>query len=52
MNGVGSNAPFLITRSEPFCCATKILPSGAKAITVGLLMPLATATRLNPAGKV
>ena len=50
--GVANKAPFFITRSWPVCCATKILPSGAKAITVGLLIPLATSTWLKFAGNV
>ncbi|MFD3003487.1 hypothetical protein ACFS7Z_24225 [Pontibacter toksunensis] len=52
MKGVASRDPFLITRKRPPCSAIKILSSGAKASTVGLLMPSATRTWLKPEGKV
>jgi hypothetical protein len=52
MAGVVSFTPFLITIKAPFCCATKILPSGANASTVGLEIPVATDTWLKLAGKV
>src|SRR5688500_17337648 len=52
MAGVESFTPFLITIRAPFCCATKIRPSGANASTIGLEIPVATATWLKLAGKV
>ena len=51
-NGVDRSVPFLITRRAPPCWQTNSRPSGAKAIAVGLLMPLATTDSLNPAGSV
>ena len=51
-NGVASSASFLITRRLPVCSATKIRPSGAIAIAVGLDMPLAIVVSVNPAGRV
>src|SRR5688572_30958728 len=39
MNGVGNRAPFLMTRSAPPCWQTKMRPSGAIAIAVGLDSP-------------
>ena len=38
-NGVGSSAPFLITRSRPPCSQTNRRPSGANCIAVGLAKP-------------
>ena len=54
MTGTGSarSAPFLITRRVPDCSATKMRPSGAKAIAVGLASPPATIVSLKPAGSV
>src|SRR6185295_11700021 len=51
-NGVGSNAPFLITRNWPPCKQTNKRPSGAKSIAVGLERPLLTRFSVKPAGKV
>src|SRR5689334_4806438 len=39
-NGVGNSAPFLITRNRPLCSQTKMRPSGASSIAVGLLIPV------------
>src|SRR5204863_8317372 len=51
-NGVGNRVPFLMTRSSPDCRQTNNLPSGAKAIAVGLEMPVTTVSSENPAGTV
>src|SRR6185295_12851478 len=50
--GVGNKAPFLMTRNAPPCWQTKIRPSGARAIAVGLDNPPATKLSVNPAGTV
>ena len=51
-NGVGSSAPFLMTRSCPPCSQTKRRPSGANAIAVGFARPLATSVSAKPDGSV
>src|SRR6266403_6158077 len=51
-NGVASSAPFLTTRSWPPCRHTKMRPSGAKSIAVGLESPPAICVSEKPAGKV
>ena len=48
--GVAKRVPFLITRRLPPCSQTKIRPSGAKAIAVGLVKPEATNESVNPGG--
>src|SRR6185369_18066810 len=50
--GVGSSAPFLMTRNAPPCWQTKIRPSGASAIAVGFVKPPATTASVNPDGTV
>src|SRR5213593_4418469 len=50
--GVASRTPFLITRRVPPCSQTKIRPSGARAMAVGLLRPAATGESVNPGGTV
>src|SRR5258705_4921051 len=51
-NGVGSKAPFFTTRNCPPCWQTKRRPSGAKAMAVGLLRPLANCVSVKSAGRV
>jgi hypothetical protein len=51
-NGVGRSAPFLMTRSWPPCRQTNSRPSGAKAMAVGLLRPVATRVSVKPEGRV
>src|SRR5258705_12048024 len=51
-NGVGSKAPFFTTRNCPPCWQTKRRPSGAKAIAVGLVRPLANGASVKLAGNV
>src|SRR6185295_8711339 len=48
--GVAKRVPFLITRRLPPCSQTKMRPSGAKAIAVGLVKPEATNESVNPGG--
>src|SRR5262249_43535968 len=56
-NGVDKSEPFLTTRTLPTPPAveprsvTKILPSGANAIDVGLVSPLTRRDLVNPEGK-
>src|SRR5215213_11377092 len=50
--GVGSKAPFLITRNVPRCSQTKMRPSGARAIAVGSVRPAATSESVKPDGTV
>ena len=50
--GVGSRTPFLITRNAPPCWQTKMRPSGARAMAVGLFRPPATTESVNPGGTV
>lgn len=52
MKGVASSALFFTTRSAPFCWQTKIRPSGAMAIAVGVTSPEAMVVSLKPAGSV
>src|SRR5258705_10382264 len=51
-NGVGSKAPFLKTRNCPPCWQTKRRPSGAKAMAVGLVKPLANCVSMKLVGSV
>src|SRR6185312_2147355 len=51
-NGVANKAPFLTTRSCPVCWQTNKRPSGAKAIAVGLLSPVANVDSAKPEGSV
>ena len=50
-NGCASSVPFLITRRRPPCSVTNRRPSGANAIAVGALRPLATCVSANPDGR-
>jgi hypothetical protein len=50
IKGVLNKTPFSIIRNAPFCWATNKRPSGAKHMTVGLLIPFATSTWLKPVG--
>src|ERR1044072_3813371 len=50
--GVGSSAPFLMTPNAPPCWQTKIRPSGARAMAVGVDKPPATTESVNPDGTV
>ncbi len=51
IRGVANRVPFFITLTDPPFSATKIRPSGAKAIVVGRLKPEATVWISNPAGR-
>src|SRR5688500_2169773 len=51
IKGVGSSAPFLMTRKRPPCSQTKMRPSGAIAIAVGLAIPEMIVS-VKPAGSV
>jgi hypothetical protein len=48
--GVGSSAPFLMTRRSPLCNATNRRPSGAKVIVVGLGRLPTTCSSTKPVG--
>jgi hypothetical protein len=42
--------PFSTDQSWPFCPATKIRPSGAMSMAVGLSSPPTTCSSVNPSG--
>ena len=47
-----SSVAFLTTRSRPACSQTKSRPSGANAMAVGLVRPVAIRVSTKPAGRV
>ncbi len=51
-NGASSNRPPLAIRSAPVCSQTKTRPSGATAIAVAPVIPVATRAQVKPCGNV